>query len=140
VEVTSGRRPLLIGGGYSSVDSFVGTSTSPRTTSSGAAGSSALRIRAGAETQQGQISFTEPWLFDRPLAAGFDLFSTDAELRRVPVRHVGGNLRLSHPFLEYWRWNASYRLTRDKISDVVSTDELLKEQEGSRITSALIMA
>jgi outer membrane protein insertion porin family len=140
VEVTERPTGLFsIGGGYSSVDSFVGTLDISQNNFLGRGWQLGLRIRAGAETQQGQISFTEPWLFDRPLAAGFDLFSTMRTFDEYQYDTVGGNLRLSHPFLEYWRWNTSYRLTQDKISDVLSTDELLKEQEGTRITSAIIM-
>lgn len=141
VNIEVAERPtglFSIGGGYSSADSFVGTLDISQNNFLGRGWQLGLRIRAGAETQQGQISFTEPWLFDRPLAAGVDLFSTMRTFDEYQYDTVGGNLRLSHPFAEYWRWNASYRLTRDKISDVISTDELLREQEGTRITSAII--
>jgi outer membrane protein insertion porin family len=140
VEVTERPTGLFsIGGGYSSADSFVGTLDISQNNFLGRGWQLGLRIRAGAETQQGQISFTEPWLFDRPLAAGFDLFSTMRQFDEYKYETVGGNARLSHPFAEYWRWSVSYRLTRDKISDVISTDELLKEQEGTRITSAILL-
>jgi outer membrane protein insertion porin family len=139
VEVTERPTGLFsIGGGYSSVDSFVGTLDLSQNNFLGRGWQLGLRIRAGANTQQGQISFTEPWLFDRPLAAGFDLFST---MRTFPEYHydtVGGALRLSHPFQEYWRWNTTYRLTQDKISDVVNGDPILEQQEGTRVTSAFV--
>jgi outer membrane protein insertion porin family len=141
VEVTERPTGLFsIGGGYSSADSFVGTLDISQNNFLGRGWQLGLRIRAGAETQQGQISFTEPWLFDRPLAAGFDLFSTMRTFDEYQYDTVGGNLRMSYPFAEYWRWSVSYRLTDDRISDVVSGDELLKEQEGTRITSAIVMA
>ena len=141
VNIEVAERPtglFSIGGGYSSVDSFVGTLDISQNNFLGRGWQLGLRIRAGANTQQGQISFTEPWLFDRPLAAGFDLFST---MRSFPEYHydtLGGALRLSHPFQEYWRWNVAYRLTQDKISDVVSGDPILEEQQGTRVTSAFV--
>jgi outer membrane protein insertion porin family len=139
VEVTERPTGLFsIGGGYSSVDSFVGTLDISQNNFLGRGWQLGLRIRAGANTQQGQISFTEPWLFDRPLAAGFDLFSTIRQFTEYKYDTLGGAVRLSHPFAEYWRWNVSYRLTRDKISDVVSGDPVLAEQKGTRITSAAI--
>jgi outer membrane protein insertion porin family len=141
VNIEVAERPtglFSIGGGYSSADSFVGTLDISQNNFLGRGWQLGLRIRAGAETQQGQISFTEPWLFDRPLAAGFDLFSTMRTFDEYQYDTVGGNLRLSHPFAEYWRWNVSYRLTQDKISDVVTGDPLLEEQEGTRITSAIV--
>ena len=48
-----------------------------------------IRIRAGAQTQQGIISFTEPWLFDRPLSAGFDIYKNIRDLLGLHVRHDG---------------------------------------------------
>ena len=87
VEVT--ERPtgvFSIGGGYSSVDSFVGTLDISQNNFLGRGWQLALRIRAGAKSQQGTISFTEPWLFDRPLSAGFDLFSIKREYHRLRLR------------------------------------------------------
>src|SRR4030095_10573384 len=76
VEVT--ERPTAtfsIGGAFSSVDSFVGTLDISQNNFLGRGWQLSLRIRAGANSQQGIISFTEPWLFDRPLAAGVGLFN-----------------------------------------------------------------
>jgi len=65
-----------IGGGYSSVDSLVGTIDLAQRNFLGRGWEVAIRIRAGAQTQQGTISFTDPWLFDRPLSGGFDIYKT----------------------------------------------------------------
>jgi outer membrane protein insertion porin family len=140
VEVTERPTGLFsIGGGYSSVDSFVGTLDISQNNFLGRGWQLGLRIRAGANTQQGQISFTEPWLFDRPLAAGFDLFSTMRSFTEYQYDTLGGAVRLSHPFAEYWRWNTAYRLTQDTISDVITTDPLLLSEKGERVTSAVTL-
>ena len=140
VEVTERPTGLFsIGGGYSSVDSFVGTLDISQNNFLGRGWQLGLRIRAGANTQQGQISFTEPWLFDRPLAAGFDLFSTLRQFTEYDYETLGGAVRLSHPFQEFWRWNVSYRLTKDTISDIQTDDPLLRDEEGSRVTSAVTL-
>ena len=138
VEVTERPTGLFsIGGGYSSVDSFVGTLDISQNNFLGRGWQLGLRIRAGANTQQGQISFTEPWLFDQPLAAGFDLFSTKRIFTEYTYDTLGGDVRMSHPFLEYWRWNTAYRLTLDNITDVVTGDPQLLQQKGERLTSAV---
>jgi outer membrane protein insertion porin family len=139
VNIEVAERPtglFSIGGGYSSADSFIGTLDISQNNFLGRGWQLGLRIRAGANTQQGQISFTEPWLFDRPLSAGFDLFSTRRSFAEYRYDQLGGDVRLSHPFLEYWRWNTTYRLTNDRISDIVSGDSLLEQQKGTRTTSA----
>jgi outer membrane protein insertion porin family len=141
VEVT--ERPtgiFSIGGGFSSVDSVVGTLDISQNNFLGRGWQLSLRLRAGANSQQGIISFTEPWLFDRPLSAGFDLFNVKRQFTEYDYDSLGGNVRLSHPFAEYWRWQTSYRLTRDEISDIQdTTDSLLREEEGKRITSAVTL-
>jgi outer membrane protein insertion porin family len=140
VNVEVRERPtglFSIGGGYSSVDSFVGTLDISQNNFLGRGWQLGLRIRGGAKTQQGTISFTEPWLFDQPLAAGFDIFSTKRVFSEYTYQTTGGDLRASHPFQEYWRWNTTYRLTSDDISDVTSGDPILLEQKGKRLTSAI---
>jgi outer membrane protein insertion porin family len=140
VEVT--ERPtgiFSIGGGFSSVDSFVGTLDISQNNFLGRGWQLSLRLRAGANSQQGIISFTEPWLFDRPLSAGFDLFNVKRQFTEYDYDSLGGNVRLSHPFAEYWRWSTTYRLTRDEISDVRSIDPLLQDETGARTTSAITL-
>ena len=140
VEVT--ERPtgiFSIGGGFSSVDSFVGTLDISQNNFLGRGWQLSLRLRAGANSQQGIISFTEPWLFDRPLSAGFDLFNVKRQFTEYDYDSLGGNVRLSHPFAEYWRWSTTYRLTRDEISDVRSVDPVLQDETGARTTSAIAL-
>jgi outer membrane protein insertion porin family len=76
VDVTERPTGLFsIGGGFSSADGLLGTIDLSQNNFLGRGWQAAIKIRAGANLQQGQISFTEPWLFDRPLSAGVDLFS-----------------------------------------------------------------
>ena len=138
VEVTEKPTGIFsIGGGYSSADSFVGTIDLSQRNFLGKGYEASLRIRAGAITQQGIISFTDPWFLDRPLSAGFDIFSTSRVFQDYTYRSVGAGLRLSHPFAEYWRWHLGYRISQDRISniaDTVTSPDLL-QQRGTRVTS-----
>lgn len=139
VEVTERPTGLFsIGGGYSSVDSFIGTLDLSQRNFLGRGWEASFRLRAGARTQQGVISFTEPWLFDRPLSFGFDLFNVLRQFPEYNYESLGGGLRLGHPFLDFWRWNAGYRLSQDEISDVTNEGEtLLRDEVGTRVTSAV---
>jgi outer membrane protein insertion porin family len=139
VDVT--ERPtgiFSLGGGYSSVDSFIGTIDLAQRNFLGRGWEAAVRIRAGANSRQGVISFTEPWLFDRPLSAGFDLYQTEREFTEYNYESLGTGLRLGHPFAEFWRWNLGYRASRDRVSDLVDSTSLeIRDQEGTRVTSAV---
>jgi outer membrane protein insertion porin family len=138
VEVTEKPTGIFsIGGGYSSADSFVGTIDLTQRNFLGKGYEASIRIRAGAVTQQGIISFTDPWLFDRPLSAGFDLYTTMRVFSDYTYDSTGGAIRFSHPFEEYWRWHLGYRISRDNIghlSDNVVSPDLL-EQKGTTVTS-----
>lgn len=130
-----------IGGGYSSADSFVGTIDLAQNNFLGRGYQASIRIRAGELTQQGVISFTDPWLFDRPLAGGFDLFLTQRAYTEYTYATLGGSLRVSKPFEEFWRTTASYRLSRDTISDINEVASgALQAQEGTTITSMVSTA
>ncbi len=125
-----------LGGGFSSVDGFLGTVDLSQQNFLGKGWELFLRIRGGAKTQQGTIGFTEPWLFDRPLSAGFDIFNNRRIFTEYTVDNLGGDVRLSHPFLDFSRWNLSYRLTRDRISDVTdSASDALRREKGDHVTS-----
>jgi outer membrane protein insertion porin family len=127
-----------IGGGYSSVDSLVGTIDLAQRNFLGRGWEVAIRIRAGAVTQQGTISFTDPWLFDRPLSGGFDIYKSIRDYQDYTYDTTGLNLRMSHPFAEYWRWHTGYRLSQDIIDNLSdnATPELVA-QKGTTITSAI---
>jgi outer membrane protein insertion porin family len=120
------------------VDSFVGTLDLSQRNFLGRGWEVSLRLRGGTQSQQGVISFTDPWLFDRPLSGGFDLFKTRRVFTDYTLDSTGGGVRVSHPFAEYWRWFGAYSLRDDKISDIqgiISTFAL--EQKGDHITSVV---
>ncbi|MEX2220930.1 MAG: outer membrane protein assembly factor BamA [Candidatus Rokuibacteriota bacterium] len=127
-----------IGGGYSSQDGVLGTLDLSQRNFLGKGWEVFLRLRGGESIQTGTIGFTEPWLFDRPLAAGFDIFNTRRLLPDYTVESLGGDIRLGHPIGEYSRWNAMYRVSQDRISDVneFGSPELLSE-EGTHLTSLI---
>jgi outer membrane protein insertion porin family len=137
IDVTEKPTGLFsIGGGYSSQDGALGTLDLSQRNFLGKGWEVFLRLRGGAKLQTGTIGFTEPWLFDRPLAAGFDIFNTRRILPDYTVNSLGGDIRLGHPLGEYSRWNAVYRVSQDKISDVnqLGSPELIS-QEGTHLTS-----
>jgi outer membrane protein insertion porin family len=130
-----------IGGGYSSQDSFIGTVDLSQRNFLGRGWEVFIRLRGGAQTQQGQIGFTEPWLFDRPLSAGFDLFNNRRVFTDYTVNSLGGDVRLGHPLGEFSRVNALYRASQDEISDVAPNASVnLLDQEGIHYTSMIGLA
>jgi outer membrane protein insertion porin family len=136
VEKPTGQ--FSIGGGFSSVDNLVGTIDLSERNFLGRGWEVSLKFRGGADVLLGSLSFTEPWLFDRPLAAGFDLYDTQRNYDEYEYDSLGGDVRLSHPFLDYARWFLTYRLSRDTISDLTGEAAItLADEEGTTLTSAI---
>jgi outer membrane protein insertion porin family len=139
IEVTEKPTGLFsIGGGYSSQDGALGTLDLSQNNFLGRGWQVFLRLRGGAQTQQGTIGFTEPWLFDRPLAAGFDLFNNRRIFNDYTINSLGGDVRMGHPLGDYARWNLIYKLEQDDVTGVnPNASQELLDAKGTTITSVL---
>ncbi len=139
------------GAGYSTVDQLVGFAEIeqknfdfanwPNFTGGGQ--DLSMRLEAGSTRSNTRLSFTEPWLFDYPLSAGFDAYITKHDKEKnvgygYNEKRVGGDLRLGRRFGEYSSGGVTYRRENIDISDFdtnVSAD--LKAEEGSNTLSLL---
>jgi outer membrane protein insertion porin family len=103
------------GGGYSSVEHlFVMASVSQRNLF-GRGQVLQLKGEWGGQTNRYNLSFTEPWLFDIPLSAGFDLFSWETDYDTYDKESQGGGVRFGYTIYDYTR--AHIRFAYD-VSDL----------------------
>ncbi len=138
------------GGGYSTVDSFVGFveveqknfdwKNWPYFTGAG----QNLRFRAsfGTISSGYDLSFTEPWLFDYPVSAGFDAYqrqhSRDSDVGYgYDEKVTGGALRLGKEITDYIRGDISYRFDNIRISNIdpSAASDLQSEVGTNKISS-----
>jgi outer membrane protein insertion porin family len=139
------------GGGYSSVDDFVGFveveqknfdwKNWPYFTGAG----QDLKARASFGTISNglDLSFTEPWLFDYPVSFGFDIYKKDHKRDSdsgygYDESVIGGDLRLGKQLNEYLRGDLMYKLEWvdiSNISDDASKD--LQDLSGTNSVSSL---
>lgn len=138
------------GGGYSTVDQFVGFveieqknfdwRNFPYFTGAG----QELRLRGsiGSITNDFDLSFTEPWIFDYPVSFGFDGYSRNHKRDEnvgygYDEKVTGGDIRLGKEISEYLRLNISYRFDRVDISNLSSNagPDLLAEEGANNISS-----
>ena len=82
-----------------------------------------LRTEIGSITEDFILSFTEPWLFDRPISGGFDAYrkihDKDSDVGySYSEKRTGGDLRLGREFSEYVKGSAMLRMEDINISDV----------------------
>lgn len=86
------------------------------------------------------LSFTEPYFLDRPLAAGFDVFRTDTNRRESSFdeKNLGGGLRFGYDITEFLRQTVRYTISRNEILDVDSDASVaIQQQRGTTISSVI---
>ena len=87
-----------------------------------------------------QLSFTEPYFMDRPLAVGFDVFDvrTSATNTEFTENDIGATLRAGYDVTEYLHHTLRYTFSRQDITDVASTASLaIQQEQGSNLNSLI---
>jgi len=135
---------LSFGGGYSSIEEFVGFAEIRQknfdfanfSTFSGAGQDLSLYASLGSLTSRYELSFTNPWIFDRPYSFGFDVYKKghdqDEDVGYGYSENItGGDIRLGKDFNDTLKGQAAYRFDRVKISDVIeNATSDLKDEAG----------
>ncbi len=121
---------LSFGAGISSIDQFIGFAEIaqrnfdlmnwPRFTGGGQ--SISLKGRWGTITRDFDFNFTEPYLFNKPISYGLDIYDTRNENRNVDFREerLGVGNTFSKAFTEFIRAGLGYRLERVRLFDISS--------------------
>lgn len=138
---------FLIGAGFSSVDDLIGFAE----LSQGnfdlfnwppVGGGQKLRLRGTVGTKRNdlELTFTEPWLFDRRLALTVNLFRRNRTYlsRAYDQRNTGGDIGIGVPLGAFNRLTISYGLEKITIYNVDDdASEFFKSQEGDYLKSAV---
>jgi outer membrane protein insertion porin family len=93
------------------------------------------------ERTEFDLSFTEPYFFNRDLAAGVDLFHVTKDLQdesSYDQKTTGAALRMSYPLSQKLRQQLKYRFQFNEIDNVDDdASRFISDQEGERTTSAI---
>lgn len=97
---------------YSAQDKFTGYIELQQPNLLGRGWRSAIKLEKGSKKANFELSFTEPWLFDTPTSAGFDVAYLTRSYEYYDKQEIGGGLSFSRPLaLDYTRGYLSLRLT-----------------------------
>ncbi|HAO20991.1 MAG TPA: outer membrane protein assembly factor BamA [Desulfobacteraceae bacterium] len=126
------------GGGYSSVENaFIMGSVAQRNLF-GLGQILELRGQIGSVTQRYTLSFTEPWLFDIPLSAGFDIYNWKRDYDTYYRDSKGATVRFGYPVFDYTRLYLSYGYDVSDIEEVTEdASTLVLDMQGRYITSSV---
>jgi outer membrane protein insertion porin family len=113
------RNQITFGAGVSQWEGFFGQLAFQTSNFMGRGESATFSVLAGRRAQNYQLAFTTPYLFDRPITGGIDLFKR--ELRYIfayTQASAGGNLVFGFPVADFTRSFVAYRLEQVSVKDI----------------------
>jgi len=146
---------LQLSAGYSSLERFIIQASITQNNFRGKGQTLSLGVNYSSYSKSVQAGFTEPYLFDKNIAVGFDIFRRDYNAfsyngndRQTTYSNVstGFQLRAGVPISEYWSLQGRYGLSYDEVSldrslyytnGVCTYSQYLCDQVGNRWTSSL---
>ncbi len=97
-----------------------------------------LRMQVGSLSSEVVLSFEEPWLFQRELAAGFSIYRSSSDYYSSYYQEIttGGEIYVRKRLFELVEGRLAYSLDQYQIKDVsTSAPLIIQSQEGSTIVS-----
>ena len=129
---------LSVGGGYSSVDGFIGIIDLTQGNLFGRGYYVKARAQIGGKSSFYEFSFKDPWFLDKPISFGASIYKTEREYGNFDRKSSGFELSLGKSFWEYWHKSIAYNFERTTIFNVKDDASIfVKSQEGKRTTSSI---
>jgi len=129
---------FTFGGGYSSMNDFFIMGSISQRNFLGRGQLLKLQGEIGGRSDQYTLSFTEPWLFDIPLSAGFDLYSWNYDYDTYVKESLGGAVRFSYRVFDFTRVGVTYAYDRADVRDIQDDAAVsIRDLEGINITSSI---
>jgi outer membrane protein insertion porin family len=130
---------LSFGMGYSSVEKMMGMLELSKSNLFGLGQVVSARASVSAKATRYTLSFTEPWLFEKPISAGVDLYDWEYEYDEYTKHSRGGRLRFGFPLgIEFTRGSVIYTYDNAEVTDVKETAaQVIKDMEGESLTNSV---
>jgi outer membrane protein insertion porin family len=127
-----------IGAGYSAVDKAVVMAQVSQQNLFGRGQTLSLNASLGSRTTNYELSFVEPWLFDRPIWSKYDAWNMVREYDSYDLDTKGLRMTFGHPLFESVKGYIGYEYRMDDVSDIETTaSRYIKDQEGKATTSGV---
>ncbi len=103
------RNQLTFGAGVSQYEGFFGQLAFQTSNFLGRGETFSVGIQAGSRAQNYQLAFTEPFLFDRPITGGIDLYKREVRyISQFTQGSIGGNIVFGFPVRDFTRGFVNY--------------------------------
>jgi outer membrane protein insertion porin family len=147
------RNQLTFGAGVSQFEGFFGQLSFQTANFLGRGETLTLSLQQGSRAQNYQVAFTEPFLFDRQITAGIDVFKREVRyISQFTQESAGGNVIFGFGVQDFARMFFQYAYERVKVTELNTAlitpavldrnpylqDSLLIGQGGSRTISKIV--
>jgi outer membrane protein insertion porin family len=131
------------GAGYSGFENVIGNFSISQKNLFGRGQKLSGTATVGSRTQNIDVNFVEPWLFDRPISGRTTFYTWEREYDEYTRDSFGGGLRIGFPLTylrldEFTRGSLGYAYDDAEILDV-SEDaaQSIKDMRGKNVTSSI---
>ncbi len=113
------RNQLTFGAGVSQFDGFFGQLSFQTSNFLGRGETFSATAQQGNRAKNYQLAFTEPFLFDRPMTAGIDLYSREIKYEgQFTQASIGGNVVFGFQVMPYARMFVNYSYEQVKVKEL----------------------
>lgn len=124
--------------GYSTTDKIVTTFALSQNNLFGKGYKLNISANFSATTKRYNLGFTNPWLMDKPISGGFDVFNIVKDFPDFSTKTKGFNLRMGFPiYKRIGRANFTYSYNNVNLFDVTegSSTDITSQEGNSRVRS-----
>ncbi len=133
---------LQLSAGFSSLENFILSGSIRQNNFRGRGQTIGLSLNYSRISRSAQVSFTEPYLFDRNISAGVDIYRRDYDndffnrnAATFEQATTGFSMRAGVPLTEYISLLGSYTLRVDDVS--VSDEQFFDDRDGDGIAECI---
>ena len=122
---------LSFGAGFSSASGPLGNITLRERNLLGRGQDLRVSFSLSGASSEIDLSFTEPYFLDRPIAAGFDVFRTTRDINALDfeIERIGASVRAGYDLTEHTRQVVRYTFERQELDDINSDSSLAAQEE-----------
>jgi len=129
---------FTVGGGYSTLDKFMGMVDLSYGNFLGNGQNIKLRGEFSSSSTTYELSFHEPWLFDKEISMTMGVYRKKREYNEYDWKSTGFRIGFGKALSEYWNANVQYKLEEVDISNIDDdANDRIKALEGPSLTSEI---
>jgi outer membrane protein insertion porin family len=126
------------GAGYGNVEQVYGVFSIAERNLFGRGQKLELKATVGSVTQNVNLSFTEPYIYDIPLSGTINFYNWQYDYDDYDKDSFGTGIRLSYPLLDYTRGSLSYVYDLATITNIQEdAPQSIKDLKGENVKSSI---